>query len=664
MSLEDDLKLIGNDTSNHKQLNDDLSILGINKKDESPLNSLSDNQKSFLSFMLNAGDDIIPGGIANITEKIYDKDAAKEIQGALDKLRASNKKTSAVGSALGFIENPLNKIIGGLGSKAVEAAGGNGLLKFFAKTAPGAAYVAGAPGEHSDLDYASGAAMNLLAHTNPGLALGVGLGSQALPAMIDNGQAPNYKESLLGALLGGGAAYLGGKSLPLNMRSAEALKMPLEKLEKTYLETGKEVPPEMRSVKESMYVSPSTARGKQQSTDFIKGINNEMVDLEVATNKDMSQTQKTAYKNLAQDIGELRNKTLSELQEPGNEHELDKVLNVVAEFNKHRGVSEDPMVTLNKEIDIRKNNLGENNTNGGDFTISNLILGRVRRTPYSTLKSFNKSFQDFNTTDYKPENIPKDVWELYHKTLQGQADVEAGRLGKTLRTGDAGEDQLVRYFDPNKPWKMYNKEEINAINEKEGVPLVYFGKNKPEVNTAAPEPTLNDLLADKNVKIPGNDDSSVKDVDVARLNELIQTLKDMNEGRREILRPKPSNLISSTLDLANAPSRIPKVGKFYDALKPSWFSTIDELARKENESRYAYEMGKTKEAGNMNSKASDLSDLVRDYFPEELAGQVGKASYLNNTKPETPSLGVLDYLSKKYNATKEDIAKWLLPTHQ
>lgn len=402
--------------------------------------------KSVASFGLNAGDYLIPGGIENFTKHLYDEDKSKEIARALELLSMSNKGSAALGAVAGSIRNPLNMAIGGfsnfLGHASELLPKGVNAAKYASKVLfPGAAYMAAMPGEQSATEMAGGAGVNALMHAFPAAGTAMMFGSQALPAILDSGKETDWKETALGALGGLGLSAVAPSVMPQSIKeklmTSGQMKQPLEFLERGYKEIGEKIEPERRG--EPIAFKP--AAGAPYS-DNLKSLYDNVDTVSIKTSPDIPVAEKTILLEELPKLGDVRFKSLREVK--SNPVDLDKVLGLIDKLNKSKGIKEDALETLNKQIEVLEKTKPSKKYDPNNENISAYIIGRAMQTPYRHMQALA------NALSYRgKEKLAQNELEYYLKTLELNQDVKSGKLDKWL-TDPEGEssqtEQIMRYF--------------------------------------------------------------------------------------------------------------------------------------------------------------------------------------------------------------------------
>jgi len=415
--------------------------------DTSYVDQLSGNEKKTLAFFLNAGNMILPGGIEPWAERITDKKTADEIKAVLDKVQTTNKGSSALGGALGFTQAPTTKAIQGaskfLGHASELLPYGAKAAKYISEVvAPGAAYVAAMPGEQSNTEVAGGTLVNMLAHKYPWLVGGAIAGSQALPAITDTGKDTTFTENAVGALGGGILGALTGKNLPKGWMSSESLKAPLERLEQGYKEIGEKIPENRRGTPELF--KPS---GRAPHSDETKSLFDKIDTINISASGELEAAEKNLLQKNLPELGDLRFKPLREVMQ--NPVELEKVLGLVDKLNKSKGIKEDALTSLNKQIELLSKTKPTPNYDPMNENISAFVVGRAMQTPYRHSQALTNALSYIGTDKLASREL-----ETYKNLLEMNQDVKSGVLNKFLQSArDHGSEvpSITRYFQDGRP---------------------------------------------------------------------------------------------------------------------------------------------------------------------------------------------------------------------
>lgn len=318
------------------------------------------------------------------------------------------------------------------------------VLKYLTRAGEGAAMVGAQKGDQGLGQLATGAGFNALATKAPWLAGGLGIGA-AIANTSDNPTTERYAP-IVGGGLGALAQYLtktpslgsglGPAMDRIQLNKAAAMKSPIENLENSYQSIGENTPPELRH-EPSLYKPTNGA----PMTDKLKNAYDSLEQIKLNANSDLTDAEKNILGNKLKEIPEIKYKTLGEVQE--NPIELDKVLKIIDDMNKSRGIKEDAMKTLNDQIQTLRENRGDT-YNPSKETISNFLIGRQMQPAFTHSQRLSTALTKTGGAEVLPEKFK----DFYSKLLEMNEGVRAGNLNKWMQPSENGEvAPITRYFN-------------------------------------------------------------------------------------------------------------------------------------------------------------------------------------------------------------------------
>lgn len=397
----------------------------------------------------------LPSGLDAAKQKYNESLNAKVAE--QDKFSQENPLQSGVLAAGGQITSPINAVgkIGGAITKIPGINKAPGLVKDILSAGVGGAaqntvFAAGLadPEESANLGQAAamGAGLSVAGKFAP---LATTAGTLASMATDDKGPGMDTSTMVAGGL--GLAGDLLTKSKTGSSKIAQLLdpkrkalassakmKAPLEKLEQGYFDIGEKVEPERRA-SEKLF---STPRGSPMS-DELRHINDKIDDINIRSNTDLSKPEKEMLGNNLIEIADIKFKTLSEAYQ--DKSSFDKLLKVIDEQNRSRGIKEDAIESLNKQINLLKASNPNPSYNPMNENLSNVVIGRAMQTPYRHSQALATALTIGGVEKLSPREVG-----VYENLLKINQDIKAGQLNKWMQGAEEHGLQtprVTRYFN-------------------------------------------------------------------------------------------------------------------------------------------------------------------------------------------------------------------------